>query len=326
MKTLKDINVIDKRVLVRCDFNVPVDNNGEILDDFRIVKSLPTINYLVKEKAKAILMSHLDPEGTGVADSKFSLRKVAEKLSEHLNMPVAMADDCIGPEIENQSSAMKGGDVLLLENLRFHKEETHSTSLGQADEEFAKKLSYLGDIYVNDAFSVCHRNHVSIVLLPKLLPSCAGLLLQKEIENLNKVLYSPERPMVVLIGGKKVETKVKFINKISEIADWVIISGPIKKEAIEKKVEFLHAEKIIGPEDNLDSYGLDEKSVKVFCQKIMQAKTVLWNGPFTKFEEKKYEEPNRFWHIFGFWDCYNYVLGKTNYGVVFRINHVTHNT
>src|SRR3989344_1956792 len=117
MKTLKDINVIDKRVLVRCDFNVPVDNNGEILDDFRIVKSLPTINYLVKEKEKAILMSHLDPEGTGVADSKFSLRKVAEKLSEHLNKPVAGAKVGIGHKIKNQGSDQKGRRFLLVENL-----------------------------------------------------------------------------------------------------------------------------------------------------------------------------------------------------------------
>lgn len=284
MKTLKDFAVFEKRVLVRCDFNVPVDNNGEILDDFRIVKSLPTIEYLVKEKAKVILMSHLDPKRTGTVEPKFSLRKVGEKLSEYLKTSIVMADDCVGPEVENQSKALKGGDVLLLENLRFHKEEV------DCNEAFAKKLSYLGDVYVNDAFGVDHRNHASIVLLPKFLLNCAGLLLEKEIDSLNKILQNPEKPMVAIIGGKKVETKVKFINKISELADWVIISGLIKKEAVEKNIQFLQPEKIIGPADSFDALDIDEKTIEDFCQKIKQAKTILWNGPFGKFEDKKYEK------------------------------------
>jgi len=260
MKILTDFNVKNKRVLVRCDFNVPLDNNGNILDDFRIKQVLPTIKYLIKNGAKIILMSHLDPENTGVADKKYNLDKVKERLENFL-----------------------GKDkFILLENLRFHKEET------EGNLKFAEELSKLGDIYINDAFSVCHRNHASIVGVPKYLPSGAGLLLAKEIESLNKFLENPEKPIVIIIGGKKVETKSKFINKISKVADCVIISGLIKKEVIEKKIEFESPEKIIGPADNLAAPDIDEKTIKMFEEKILQAKTVLWNGPFGKFEEEKY--------------------------------------
>jgi len=282
MKTLKEINVINKKVLVRCDFNVPVDEKGNILDDFRIRQSLSTIKYLIEEKSKVILMSHLDPESTGVADSKFNLNKVAEKLSEHLGFSVAKADNCVGPEIESYAEKLEPGQVLLLENLRFHKEET------EGDVEFAKKLAYLGEIYVNDAFSVCHRNHASITGVPEFLPSCAGLLLEKEITNLDKILQDPKKPMVAIIGGTKVETKSKFIDKMSELADYVIISGLIKKEVQEKNIQFKYPEKILGPLDSLASLDIDQKTIDMFCEKILKASTVLWNGPFGKFEEEEY--------------------------------------
>ncbi len=282
MKTLKDINVINKKVLVRCDFNVPVDEQGNILDDFRIRQSLFTINRLIESKAKIILMSHLDPKSTGVADSKFNLNKVAEKLSEYLGFSVAKADNCIGPEIESYADNLEPGQILLLENLRFHKEEE------AGDLEFAKKLAYLAEVYVNDAFSVCHREHASITAVPILLPHCAGLLLEKEITNLDKLLQDPQKPMVAVIGGKKVETKSKFIDKISESADCVIISGLIKKEVQEKKIQFKEPEKILGPLDFLDGLDIDQKTTDIFCEKILQAKTVVWNGPFGKFEDEKY--------------------------------------
>jgi len=229
-------------------------------------------------------MSHLDPEGTKIVSKKFNLNKVAERLSKHLKIPIVKANDCIGPEVEGQSNALKEGGILLLENLRFYKEET------EGDSEFAKKLSYLGDIYVNDAFSVCHRGHASVALVPQYLPSCRGFLMQKEIDSLNKILHNPEKPMVAVIGGKKVGTKVRFINKISETADWVIISGLIKKEAIEKNIQFLHPEKIIAPTDSFDALDIDEKTIKIFEEKILQAKTILWNGPFGKFEDEKHEK------------------------------------
>ncbi|MDP3882987.1 MAG: phosphoglycerate kinase, partial [Candidatus Staskawiczbacteria bacterium] len=208
-KTLKDFSVVGKRVLVRCDFNVPVDEKGNISNDFRIKKALPTIKYLIENKAKIILMSHLDPESTGVADRKYTMDKVAEKLSELLNMSIAKESDCVGPEVEAVADNLEAGKILLLENLRFYKEETDN------DPEFAKKLSYLGDIYVNDAFSVDHRAHASLVGVPKLMIGCAGLLLEKEITALDKVMKNPDKPMVAVVGGTKVETKAKFIDKIS---------------------------------------------------------------------------------------------------------------
>jgi len=263
MKLLKDFNVQGKRVLVRCDFNVPLDDSGNITDDFRIRQSLPTINYLIKNKAKIIIISHLDPESTGVVDKKYGLKKVGERLEKLLGVKL-------------------GEDIQFLENLRFNKGEIEPSM------EFAKELAEKGDIFINDAFSVCHRNHASIALLPKLLPSGAGLLLEKEIESLNKVLQNPAKPMVAIIGGTKVETKSKLINNISKPADYVIISGLIEKEVQEKNIKFDFPEKIVFPEGDLGALDINTESIKLFEEKILQAKTVLWNGPFGKFEEKEY--------------------------------------
>lgn len=281
MKNIKDINVAEKRILVRCDFNVPLDGDGNILDDFRIRKTLPTIKYLVENKAKIILISHLgEPDGKVVDVLK--LDKAQEKLSELLSFTVKKAEDCIGPKVTGLVDDLKSGEVLLLENLRFHKGEVEN------DPEFAKELSRLADIYINDAFSVCHRAHASIVGVTKYLPGFPGFLLEKEIFNLKKILENPEKPMLAIIGGKKVETKTKVINKISKSADFVIISGLIKKEAIEKKIEFDFPEKIVGPLDSLGALDIDEESIELFRQKIKNAKTVLWNGPFGKTEDEAY--------------------------------------
>jgi len=282
MKTLKDFNLTDKRILVRCDFNVPLDKKGNILDDFRIKQTLPTIKYLIEERAKIILMSHLgEPDGKIVPELKMD--RIAERLSEYLGFSVAKTDDCIGPGIESEASTLEDGGVLLLENLRFHKEETEN------DLEFAKKLSYLGDIYVNDAFSVCHRDNISVVGVPQLmLQHCMGLLLEKEIESLDKVMINPEKPMIAIIGGKKVETKSKFIDNISKVADFVIISGLIAKEIMDKNIKFKFPEKIIVPVGKLDALDINNESIKIFQEKIASAKTILWNGPFGKFEEEKY--------------------------------------
>lgn len=281
MKTLKDFSTNTKRILVRCDFNVPLDKKGNILDDFRIKEVMPTIEYLVEQKARIILMSHLgEPNGEYIKELKMD--KVGEKLSEYLGFGILKEDDCIGPDIESRTLSLEPGKVMLLENLRFHKEET------ERDTEFSKKLSFLGDIYVNDAFPVCHRDHASITGVPKFLSPCAGLLLEKELKNLDKILQGPQRPFVAVVGGAKVETKAKFIDSISEIADLVIVSGLIKKEILEKNIQFKHADKIIGPENNLDALDIDKSTAESFREKILQAKTVLWNGPFGKFEEPPY--------------------------------------
>jgi len=282
-KTIKNFSVTGKRVLLRCDFNVPINESGDILDDFRIRQALPTIKYLIDQKAKIILMSHLgEPEGKVVPELKMD--KVAQKLSDLLNFPIGKTDNCIGPEIENEANALNAGGILMLENLRFYKEET------LPDDEFAKKLSYLGDFYVNDAFSVCHRNNASVSLLSNFLPYCAGFLLEKEINSLDKILKNPEQPMVVVIGGKKVSTKDKFINNVSKLANCVIIGGLMAKEINEEKIKLEYPEKIIFPTGDLGAMDINDESIKIFQEKIMQAKTVLWNGPFGKFEDKNYEK------------------------------------
>lgn len=289
LKTLKDFNVKGKKVLVRCDFNVPLNVNGGILDDFRILQVLPTVQYLIKSKAKVILMSHLaDPKGRIVENLR--LDNIKNELKKLLDVPVSKADDCVGKEVENRVSKVKSGEVLLLENLRFHKEETNN------DPGFAKKLSKLGEIYINEAFSVCHRQHASIVGVPKYLPHGAGFLLEKEIKNLNKILgkslpagKQAKRPLVVIIGGKKVETKSEFIDKISEIADSVIISGLIKKEIVDKKIEFKNSNKIISPIDNFGALDISEKTIGMFREKILKAKMIVWNGPFGKFEDENFK-------------------------------------
>jgi len=283
MKSIKDFNVKDKKVLVRCDFNVPLDVAGGILDDFRILAALLTIKYLIEKKAKVILMSHLDPEDTLFVNPKFSLQPVAEKLSELLGVEVAITDDCIGQDAEKKVSELKGGQVLLLENVRFHMGES------QNSDEFAKNLSALGEIYINEAFSVCHRAHASIIGVPKYLPHGAGLLLEKEIENLSKILKNPKRPLVAVIGGKKAGTKAKFIENISEIADAVLVGGLIKKEIEEEKITFENPKKIISPVNDLQALDIDEKTIEIFKEKILKAKTIIWNGPFGRFEDEKFK-------------------------------------
>src|SRR3989344_4123408 len=308
LKNIKDFHVKGKRILVRCDFNVPLDEKGNIIDDYRIKKGLPTIEYLIKNEAKIILMSHLSPtnfrletkeeniqsaslklvgdkhpENQGFVSPNFTLDGVAKKLSEYLSRTVKKTDDCIGEDVLQKVSTLEEGEILLLENLRLHRGEMDNSY------EFAKKLSELGDIYINDAFSVCHRVHASIVGLPKILPSGIGLLLQKEIESLDKILKNPTRPMLALVGGIKAETKVNFIGKILKVADYVILSGHIRKEMMEKKLKFRKSKKIISPVDNLEALDVDEKTIKIFRQKILSAKTILWNGPFGKFEDENYK-------------------------------------
>lgn len=281
MKTIKEAKVENKKVLMRCDFNVPQDEQGNILDDFRIKETLPTIKYLIESKAKVILMTHLgDPDGKVVDVLK--LDKVCARLSELLGMNVEKTEDCVGKEVEDKVNSLKEGDVILLENVRFHKEETDN------EESFAKELAKLGDIYVNEAFSVCHRNHASVAGVPMHLPSYAGFLLEKEVTTLKKVMENPEKPMVAIIGGKKVETKTKVINKMSAVADFVLVSGLIKKEALEKNIVFDFPEKVVGPMDNLGALDIDEQSVELFKEKIKIAKTILWNGPFGKTEDEAY--------------------------------------
>ncbi len=285
MKLLKDFKFRGKRALVRCDFNVPVDEQGNILDDFRIQQSIPTIQYLKKQGAKIILMSHLGkPEGK-VAPN-LTMDKVQEVLVKYLKAPVTKTPDCIGFEVEQYSFGLNQGEVLLLENLRFHQEEIDN------DPEFAKFLSTYGDIYVNDAFGVCHRNHASVVGVPQHIPGCVGLLVEKEITNLGRLIRNPKRPVVVLIGGEKVETKAPLIDNISRIADYVLVGGLIKKEMDENNMIFNHQEKIVCPVDAVEFDGgipdIGPKTIEFYKSKIKNAKTILWNGPFGDINKEEY--------------------------------------
>ena len=219
-KTLKDLDVKGKRVLVRCDFNVPIDDNGNITDDRRIRSSLPTINYLIENGAKVILMSHLGrPKGEAIP--KYSLGPVAKRLSELLNKEVVFAQDdmVVSDKVKEIVSNMQEKDVVLLENTRFRKEETKN------EENFAKDLASLGDLYVNDAFGTCHRAHASNVGISSHLPSAVGFLVEKEITVMGEALEKPERPFVAILGGAKVSDKIGVIENLLNKVDSILIGG-----------------------------------------------------------------------------------------------------
>jgi len=219
-KTIEDIEVRGKRVLVRVDFNVPQDETGKITDDRRIRAALPTIQYLLRQGAKTILVSHLGrPKGKPEDKERFTLKPVAERLSELLGKPVPLAPDCVGPEVEKMVQAMKDGDVLLLENVRFHPEEEKN------DPEFAKQLAALAEVYVNDAFGTAHRAHASTEGVTKYLPGVAGYLMQREIEYLGGALANPKRPFIAVLGGAKVKDKIPVIENLVSKVDRLLIGG-----------------------------------------------------------------------------------------------------
>jgi phosphoglycerate kinase len=216
-KTIKDIDLKDKRVLVRVDYNVPLDK-GKITDDYRIKKSLDTINYLLNQECKIILCSHLGrPEGRPHSD--MSLKPVAERLSELIGKKVGFVDDCVGDKVDSLVGDLKSGDILLLENVRFHPGEESN------DDEFAKKLASLAEIFVQDAFGVVHHGAVSVSEIPKYLPAVAGLLLEKEVTTINQVMQNPERPLMAIIGGAKISDKLPILERFIDIADVVVVGG-----------------------------------------------------------------------------------------------------
>jgi phosphoglycerate kinase len=217
-KTIRDIDVAGKRVLVRVDFNVPLDANQHITDDTRIVAALPTIEYLLDHGAEVVLMSHLGRPKGGVVES-MRLTPVAKRLSELLQRPVLIARDCIGPQVEAQVRALQPGQVLLLENLRFHKEEEKN------DAEFARQLAALGDLYVNDAFGSAHRAHASTEGVTRYLPGVAGFLMEKEINYLGAALENPQHPFIAIIGGAKVSDKIAVLERLITLADGILIGG-----------------------------------------------------------------------------------------------------
>ena len=327
-KTIKDIDVKNKKVLVRCDFNVPLDGEtGEITDNRRIRAALPTIQYLLDNNAKVILCSHLG-RPKGEVNEKYSLKPVALELSKLLGREVKLAHDVIGEDAENLTSNMKEGEIVLLENVRFHKEEEKN------EPEFAKKLASFAEIYVNDAFGTAHRAHASTEGVSHYLPAVSGFLIEKELEFLGKALENPERPFVAILGGAKVSDKIGVIENLLEKVDTLIIGGgmaytflkaqgnnigkslceedkiDLAKTILEKAQE--KGVKLILPIDNHvaieysneaedrfvasteipeEYMGLDigPETIELFKSIVKDAKTVLWNGPLGVCEFKKYE-------------------------------------
>jgi phosphoglycerate kinase len=328
-KTVEDIDVKGKRVLVRVDFNVPItENSGVISDDSRIRASLPTIKYLVDHKAKVIICSHVGrPAGKVVENLRMA--PTARRLSELMGLPVSTASDCIGQEVESKIGALKEGDVLILENLRFHPEEEAN------DADFARKLARLADIYVDDAFSTAHRNHASIVGVAKYLPAVAGLLMEKELKVMGKLLHNPERPWACLIGGAKGSDKIGLLQNMLKKVDMLLVGGGITatflkaqgyevghslvdddqldlarellQEAKDRKVPFLlpvdalvaqeikaGASTRVVPATGIPAgshiVDIGPKSIVLFHNELRKCRTVIWNGPMGIYEMPQFAQ------------------------------------
>ncbi|MCL1963985.1 MAG: phosphoglycerate kinase [Firmicutes bacterium] len=330
-KTIEDIAVKGKRVLVRCDFNVPLDENQRITNDNRIQAALPTIVYLMKQGGRVILCSHLG-RPKGEFDPRFSLRPVAERLAEVLGVDVPLAKDVVGESAQALAAGLKDGGVMLLENVRFEKAETKN------DPELAKKMAALADIYVNDAFGSAHRAHASTEGVARYLPAVAGYLIGKELSVMGKALENPDRPFVAILGGAKVSDKIGVINNLLEKVNVLLIGGGmaytffkalggeigkslceedkvgLAKEMLEKAERkgvrlLLPVDNVVGKEFSndteratvesmsipADAMGMDigPRTREMFAEEIKAAGTVVWNGPMGVFEFENFAEGTR---------------------------------
>jgi len=326
-KTIKDIDIKNKRVLMRVDFNVPLDEKSHITDDTRIAKAIPTIKYALEAPAKVILMSHMG-RPKGEAKPKLSLAPCRDRLSKLLNKDVLMLKDCVGQDVEKAVGDLKDGQIVLLENLRFHKEETKN------DPDFAKALAGLGDVFVNDAFGTCHRAHASTEGVTKYLPSAMGFLVEKEVEYFDKLLRAPDKPFVLILGGAKVSDKIAVIENMLDKIDYLLIGGAMAYTFLKSRLKGigdsrLEEDKIkvaseifdkagdksvsmFLPEDHVvakaikagartkvvkehipDGWiGLDigPRTIKKFENVLKDARTILWNGPVGYFELKPFRK------------------------------------
>ena len=320
--TIKDIDVNGKKVLLRCDFNVPLDENLNITDKTRIVAALPTIKYLLEHNAKLILCSHLG-RPKGEVKKEFSLTPVAKELSKELGIDVKLAEDVTGPSAKELTSNMKEGEVVLLENVRFDPREEKN------DESLSKEFASLADIYVNDAFGTCHRAHSSTAGVASFLPSACGFLIEKELKALGDALNNPVRPFVAILGGKKVSDKIGVIDSLLEKVDTLLIGGgmaytffkaqgynvgnsvceldkldlalSLMEKAKAKGVKMLlPVDNKVGKEfdpnteskivkyseipDDWEGFDIGPETIKMYTEELKNAKTILWNGPVGLFE------------------------------------------
>jgi 3-phosphoglycerate kinase len=321
-KTVKDIDVKGKKVLVRCDFNVPMDENKNITDKTRIVAAIPTIKYLLENNCAIILCSHLG-RPKGEFKPEFSLEPVAKELSKLLGKEVIMAKDVVGDDAKTKAANLEQGQIMLLENVRFHREETDNSP------EFAKELASMAQIYVNDAFGTAHRAHASTAGVAAYLPAVSGFLIEKELKFLGNAVNNPERPFVAILGGAKVSDKIGVIDSLLDKVDTLMIGGgmaytffkaqgyevgnsiceldklDLAKQAMEKAKEkgvklMLPVDTKIGKEfkpdtesktvawteipENWEGFDIGEKTIKMFVDELKTAKTVVWNGPLGLFE------------------------------------------
>jgi len=323
MKTIRDLDIAGKRVLVRVDFNVPMDENGRITDDIRIRMALPTLEYALRHKARVILCSHMGrPKGQPVPE--YSLAPLAEHLSTLIGQPVGTANDCIGPEAETVVRSLQAGEVVLLENLRYHAEERNN------DPEFARKLAGLADVYINDAFAVSHRSHASVVGVPEYCAEkAAGFLLQKEMDYFHRALDEPVRPLAAMVGGVKVSSKLGALENMLDKVDRMLIGGAMAntflksqgldvgtsrveddllaaadqllRKAREKEVRvYLPVDVIAADRFSPDAVSkhvaiqdipvdwvaldIGPATVLVFSEALADAGTIIWNGPMGAFE------------------------------------------
>ena len=280
MKYLKDVDFKNKRVLLRTDYNVPLEN-GQILEDFRLRQSLPTIEHILKQdKSKIVIISHLGrPEGK--TDPQYSLEPVAKKLGELLGREIIFIKDILSKEGDGAIQSLESGQIALAQNLRFYPQEE------AGDEKFAIDICHHFGVFVNDAFSASHRAHASISEIPKFKPSCAGLLMEKEIEELSKALKPSKRPAIAIIGGAKIETKMPVIENMAGAYDAILVGGRIAVEAQEQKQKF--SENVILPEDYVDeTLDIGPKTAEKYGMAISSASFLVWNGPMGKFEDEKY--------------------------------------
>lgn len=321
-KTVKDIELKGKKVFVRCDFNVPMDKEQNITDNTRIVAAIPTIKYLLEQNCKIILASHLG-RPKGEVKPEYSLKPVAKELSKLLNTEVIMANDVIGEDATSKAENLKEGEILLLENVRYHREETDN------DPEFAKKLASMAEIFVNDAFGAAHRAHASTTGIADYIPAVSGFLIEKELTVLGNAINNPERPFMAILGGAKVSDKIGVIDSLLDKVDTLMIGGGmaytffkaqgynvgnslcevdktgLALEAMEKAKQkgvklLLPVDTKIGREfkpdtesktvawteipDEWEGFDIGEKTIEMFKDELKNAKTVIWNGPLGLFE------------------------------------------
>ena len=325
MKNLKDAKIEDKVVLVRADFNVGIEDE-EVIDAFRIEKTIPTLRYLTEQGAKVLVMSHLGrPLRSEKSKFSFTLQPLVSKLEELLEQEVAFTEDCVGSEVEEKVKDLDSGQLMLLENVRFHEGEREN------DKEFAKRLTSLADIYVNEAFGVSHRAHASVEAVTDYLPSYPGFLLESEIKNLKKVIEDPERPLSMIIGGSKVKTKVKALSPLLKQVDHLMLGGmiantilrakgisinkPLPKEEVAQEIDeldltsnklHLPVDVVVSPTESGDIYtkkaapgkikkkekilDIGSETIEMFREVINDSALIVWNGPLGVFEEEEFAQ------------------------------------